>query len=211
MSDLERAFDDFTAANEQALTRMAEQLAGMRALVAELQTQLRATPTVLPAIAEPGPRGENGKDGEDAIGIGGVSIRGVDLIIRLTDGTEHNVGRVVGQDGSPGPTGPSGESIVGPAGPPGIQGERGADGIATREELGALIEARAADFRFNSIVDTHKGVWRSGEIYQRGDVTVLNGSTWVATLETRAAPGAGPDWKIVAKAGRDGRDRTDRR
>jgi vacuolar-type H+-ATPase subunit F/Vma7 len=87
-------------------------------------------------------------------------------------------------------------------------GENGKDGIATREELDEIIEARFAEIAMRNLADLHRGVWKAGESYKRGELAVLDGSTWLAKKDNPAAPGSGPDWTLFAKQGRPGRDKT---
>ena len=49
-------------------------------------------------------------------------------------------------------------------------------------------------------------VHRSGQSYEAGDVVTHSGSYWVARAGTSATPGASPDWRLVVKRGRDGKD-----
>jgi hypothetical protein len=107
-----------------------------------------------------------------------------------------------GPAGEPGPAGPAGEP--GPAGPP---GERGADGIMTRDEAVALLEERFAAVVVQTLADWHRDTFVPGEAYERGNVVAWDGGTWVAMRQTKAKPGTDDSWKIVAKRGRDGRDR----
>lgn len=121
-----------------------------------------------------------------------------------------------GLDGAPGPVGPQGErgepglqGRDGPAGPqgergiPGERGERGADGIATREELDAMIEERFADLQVRTLADAYRGVYRAGDEYTRGELATWDGSLFMAIADTRGAPGSDPGWKLVTKRGRD--------
>ena len=61
-----------------------------------------------------GPKGEKGDagiNGSNGVGINSVAIQGNDLVIRYTNTTQDNVGRVVGHDGDDGADGTDGESI----------------------------------------------------------------------------------------------------
>ena len=114
--------------------------------------------------------------------------------------------------GPPGPPGPAGErGADGAPGEPGPTGERGADGIATREEIETI--ARAAtegqwrEYQARSWVDLDRGVWRNGETYHRADIATWDGNTWGAVRETTSQPGTDDSWRLIAKKGRDGRDR----
>lgn len=70
-------------------------------------------------VGPPGPQGEHGR------GIESVEIRSGDLLVRFDDGTEQNVGKVVGPAGSAGHTlvyGGGGKGATGPVGPAGPAG-----------------------------------------------------------------------------------------
>jgi hypothetical protein len=75
---------------------------------------------------------EKPKDGRDAVGIAGVTMRSGDLILRLSDGTEHNVGRVIGEKGDKGDRGENGKdsTVAGDKGEKGDTGERGVMGLS---------------------------------------------------------------------------------
>jgi hypothetical protein len=50
------------------------------------------------------------------------------------------------------------------------------------------------------------GIHKTGDAYQLGDVVTRGGSYWVAKVATRGTPGESPDWRLVVKRGRDGKD-----
>lgn len=54
---------------------------------------------------------------------------------------------------------------------------------------------------------SYKDVWKesAGE-YKRGDLVTHKGGVWMAKAATTERPGAGDGWKLVVKAGRDGKD-----
>lgn len=161
---------------------------------------------------ERGSDGADGKNGRDGTGVERVRLVEGRLEIRLTDGQELDLGRVVGERGERGEKGADGRD-----GEPGARGERGetgpagrdgADGIATREELEALVEERFRDVQARNLADIYRGVFSNGDDYVRGDVVTCAGSLWLALADTRAKPGSSEDWRLIAKKGRDGRDRT---
>lgn len=189
---IERAFDDFAAANEQALTRMAGQLAQMGAKLAEMEERVRNAPAG--PQGEPGPRGEAGPQGP----AGEPGPRGEP--------------GAIGERGAPGEPGARGaDGLQGPAGPVGERGERGergADGIATREELDALIEERFAEMQTRTLADSYRGVFQDGQRYMRGQTCQADGCLWLAMVPTALRPADGvADWRMITKKGRDGRDR----
>ena len=133
-----------------------------------------------------------------------------------------------GPQGEPGPPGPPGErgadGAPGERGEPGPAGERGADGlpgpagrdggdgIATREELESLarslVDERFADIQTRTLVDLLRGTYERGQTYERGDVVVWDGCTWISLERGSQEPGIGKThWQLLAKKGRDGRDR----
>jgi hypothetical protein len=69
------------------------------------------------------------------------------------------------------------------------------------------VRAEVEQLKARTFVDLHRGVYKPGHEYERGDVVALDGSTWAAAEDTRAKPGTGPEWKLIAGKGRDGRDR----
>jgi hypothetical protein len=50
------------------------------------------------------------------------------------------------------------------------------------------------------------GTFEDGRQYARGNFVTHFGSLWHCNRTTRARPGDGPDWQLVAKRGRDGKD-----
>lgn len=58
-----------------------------------------------------------------------------------------------------------------------------------------------------TFVDSYKGVWKESEgEYQRGDTVTHKGSVWLAKKTTTERPGTGEGWRLIVKAGRDGKD-----
>lgn len=52
----------------------------------------------------------------------------------------------------------------------------------------------------------YRGIWQAKE-YAKGDTVTRDGSLWICDEPTMTAPGLGtPEWKLVAKRGRDGKD-----
>lgn len=56
----------------------------------------------------------------------------------------------------------------------------------------------------------YRGIWKDGELYERGDVTTRNGCSWVLIADKQAGSPGEPNvetgWALAVKAGRDGRD-----
>lgn len=172
--------------------------------VRKAMDEFRAAPVPEARAAEP-VVGRDGAPGPQGVGIADVALTDGALVVRLSDGTERNVGRVVGErgpQGDPGVDGAPGKDGA-PSTEPGPRGERGADGIATREELDQLIEARFADLQVRTFADIYREVFRSGETYNRSDVVTWGGHLWLAKAATTTQPGTSDAWKMIVKAGKD--------
>ena len=64
---------------------------------------------------------------------------------------------------------------------------------------------REHELRFGHPLD--QGVFREGEVYQRGDGVTFGGSWWIAQKDAPAGkPGMSDDWRLAVKKGRDGKD-----
>lgn len=88
----------------------------------------------------------------------------------------------------------------GPAGPPGADGKDGKDG---RDGLDGINgKDGAPGLRY-------AGVFQDGQAYELGDVVTWAGSAWHCQAATKnGKPGTNTDaWRLMVKAGRDGRDR----
>lgn len=113
-----------------------------------------------------------------------------------------------GRDGDPGKDGADGkDGRDGADGNDGAPGEAGADGAATREEIEAIVEQRFADVMVRSFADLHRGTFKPGYEYGRSDVVAWDGCTWLALRATEGKPGTDDSWRLIAKKGRDGRNR----
>lgn len=100
-----------------------------------------------------------------------------------------------GKDGAP-------STVPGPKGDP---GERGADGIATREELHSLVEERMADIQVRGFADMYQGVWQPDHPYTRSQAVTWGGQLYLALANTKGKPAESADWRLIVKAGRDGK------
>lgn len=86
------------------------------------------------------------------------------------------------------------------------------DAVAFGEAMGEivreafeLLEKRVADLEQSGI--KFCGVHQRALDYARGSVVISGGSSWVAVKANPAGvPGDSPDWALMARAGRDGRD-----
>lgn len=135
--------------------------------------------------AELVPPPKNGEDGKDAV------VNTEEIIARVAEVSIPRIAALI-------PTPKNGEP-----GAPGKDGERGEDGIASREEIEALIDKRFAEVQTRTLADAWRGVWKHGELSARGSVAQWDGCAWLALNDTRAEPGHSPDWALFAKKGRD--------
>lgn len=69
-----------------------------------------------------------------------------------------------------------------------------------------IAEMEAGRVSTLTFADLHRGVWSSDNHYVRGQLVTDHGSVWLALSETGTRPGSSPTWRLIVKAGRDGRD-----
>jgi hypothetical protein len=97
----------------------------------------------------------------------------------------------------------------------GEKGEPGQDGFGIHEFVQrgersvAAIYKRGDEvieqiFTFPALID--RGVYKSGEEYEKGDGVTYAGSFWIAQRDTKDAPGNSDSWRLAVKRGRDGKD-----
>jgi hypothetical protein len=103
--------------------------------VARQITEVRRTVEDRTKALRDGRDGKDGASGRDGVGIKGASLREGRLVLTWTDGTEQDLGPVVGPKGEPGMDGAAGlngkdgrDGIDGKDGAPGLSGKDGADG-----------------------------------------------------------------------------------
>jgi integrin beta 3 len=123
------------------------------------------------------------------------------LMVTMTDGTQRNLGLVVGRDGRDGLDGKNGER-----GPPGFSLDK-FDVMKTGDRTIELrfadqAEAFAVELEFPFMI--YRGVWTDGQAYTRGDTVTWGGSLYHCDAETTARPGT-EAWTLAAKKGRDGK------
>jgi hypothetical protein len=119
-----------------------------------------------------------------------------------------------GLPGNPGRQGPRGEDGI-----DGKDGMPGRDGLAVESIRCEVIDRRTQKLVLRSsdgsefeapivlegmVIDA--GIHKTGEQYDKGDAVTRGGSYWVANVNTKATPGESPDWRLVVKRGRDGKD-----
>jgi hypothetical protein len=104
-----------------------------------------------------------------------------------------------------------------------LPGEPGRDGISC-DEIVAYEEGKHFGIRFMkggkvlsetkwlkpTLADLDEGTWQP-KSYERGAHVTWAGCTWFAKADTAEEPGRGEAWRLMAKKGRDGRDRTERK
>ena len=79
------------------------------------------------------------------------------------------------------------------------------DSGRTVERTFVFTGGRKSVFVHRTATPILRGVWRAGDSYQRGDMTIRDGSVWHCEQDTSAQPGASPDWRLAAKRGADGK------
>jgi hypothetical protein len=75
-------------------------------------------------------------------------------------------------------------------------------------ERGFIIKTGGGrSFRFSLPAIIWRGLWRADTKYERGDAVTYDGSLWITTEDSPAhEPGKGPQWRVAAMKGRNGRD-----
>jgi len=143
------------------------------------------------------------------------------------DGSQLELGMVVGKDGTDGKDGaPGADGKDGAAGKdgkdgigiPGKDGKDGVDGFKLEELTISFDGERGFIFKFDNgqgevkefVVTVpfplYKGVWQAGE-YKHGDCVTRSGGLWVALRDTDGMPNtADSGWQLCVKAGRDGKN-----
>ena len=149
---------------------------------------------------EPGENGADGKDGADGVGLAGALIdRAGHLRVRMTNGTDHDLGPVIGKDGEPGKDGADG------------LGFDDMDACVLDDDRTIELSFRRGEeekcFTFKWPTTIYRGVFQPEHEYDAGDAVTWAGSVWIAEQQTKAKPDT-PDggWKLAVKRGRDGRD-----
>lgn len=144
-----------------------------------------------------GPQGERGPAGESIVGPAGK------------DGRDGLAG-LPGRDG--------GKGLDGKDGADGLDGKDGADGLgfedmdAEYDEYGRMYHVyRRGDqvkrFRVPGFVD--RGVYKAGDVYEKGDGASWGGEFWIAQETTKAKPGTETGdkrtWRLAVRRGSEGK------
>lgn len=152
--------------------------------------------------ARPTPeRGETGADGPP--GRDGLSVKTM-LVDRdghlrcvMADGTDHDLGEVVGKDGADGSAGEKGDK--GDPGRDGIDGKDGRDGIDGKDGAPGTDGLPGKDAYHGQAL----GLYDPGMAYRELDVVSLNGSEWRAKRDD-PGPLPGDGWMLSAQKGKRG-------
>lgn len=123
--------------------------------------------------------------GQDGVGVAGATInRGGHLVLTTSDGRTHDLGEVVGKDG----TDWEGAQID-------YDGERS-----------LILRAKDGSEKIlKTSMPIDRGYWRRGDSCEKGDMVTHDGSLWMCLQETKEKPGYGKDeWRLAARKGKDG-------
>lgn len=149
----------------------------------------QAAKTAVEALPKP-------QDGKDGLGLANALIdRDGCLVVTFSDGSDKNLGRVIGKDG-----------------------EDGKDGHTfTLDDFDIIpLDERTIKMGFTHGEVMHsfelampaliyRGVFKEGETYAKGDMVTWAGSIWHCDNDTSGKPD-GEDWTLAVKRGRDGKD-----
>lgn len=141
---------------------------------------------------------KDGPAGNDGIGLANALIdREGCLIVTFTDGSDKNLGPVVGKDGQ---DGKDGHTFT--------LDDFDIDQIDERSfkfKFTQGAECHSFEFAFPVVLD--RGVWTADKDYSAGDAVSWAGSLWIAQKDAPGKPDtADSGWRLSVKKGRDGRD-----
>jgi hypothetical protein len=79
--------------------------------------------------------------------------------------------------------------------------------VAFQRNRCRVLEAEVAELKAGgpNIADCYRGVWMYGS-YKRGSLVTHSGSIFLALKDTDEKPATSDAWKLIVKAGRDGKD-----
>lgn len=139
------------------------------------------------------PAPKDGEPGKDGLGLASAFIdRDGCLVVTFTDGSDKNLGLVVGKDGE---NGKDGETFTLDDFDIEPLDERTIKMGFTRGEV-------MHSFELEFPVPVYRGVWKEGESYDRADMVTWGGDLWHAERATSQKP-ATDDWKLAVRKGRD--------
>jgi hypothetical protein len=140
----------------------------------------------------PGVRGEKGECG---VGVAGAFIeRDGSLAVTLSNGEVKNLGPICGKDGSPGHDGKDGIGFDD------LDLVEDASGLSLKFIKGETVKS----FPLPVVID--RGVFRDGQVYQKGSGVTWGGRYWIAQETTSDKPDGGKSWRLAVNKGRDGKD-----
>ena len=148
---------------------------------------------------------------------GAVIDRDGALVLMMPDGSQTNLGQVVGRSVEPAAVAAMVRDEVAKIPPPrdGFGFEDLSVQLADDERTLLLRFARgdkAKEFALTMPVVLDRGVFREGATYEKGDACTFGGSLWIAQGDTSAKPDApASNWRLAVKRGRDGKDGEARR
>ena len=141
---------------------------------------------------------------KDGVGLAGAVIdRDGNLVITTTEGIPHNLGQVVGRDGTDGAKGDPGKDGTDALGFEDMDATY--DGCRTITLRFARGD-RVKEFAFEVPMVIDRGVYSQGREYSPGDGVTWAGSYWIAQEHTTEKPDGGKGWRLAVKRGRDGKD-----
>lgn len=155
--------------------------------------------------------------GRPGVGVAGALIdREGELVLTLSNGETKALGKVVGKDADPVQL-PDIPAMVKAAVAEIPSPKDGVDGVGFDDMSIEHDGERSITLRFvrgEKVVEKtiavpvmlDRGVYRTGQAYEKGDAVTFGGSVWVAQAETTERPGTGPGWRLAVKAGRNGSD-----
>lgn len=139
------------------------------------------------------PAPEKGEPGRDGLGLANALIdRDGCLVVTFTDGSDKNLGLVVGKDGE---NGKDGETFTLDDFDIEPLDERT---IKLKFAKGEVVHS----FELAFPVPVYRGVFKDGESYERGDMVTWGGDLWHAERATSQKP-ATDDWRLAVRKGRD--------
>lgn len=148
--------------------------------------------TVKSAVAAlPVPK--DGEPGQDGLGLANALIdRDGCLVVTFTDGSDKNLGMVVGKDGE---NGNDGHTFT--------LDDFDIEPVDERTiKMGFTYGEVKHSFELEFPVPIYRGVWKEGERYERADMVTWGGDLWHAERATSQKP-ATDDWKLAVRKGRD--------
>jgi hypothetical protein len=156
---------------------------------------------------------------KDGVGLAGALIdRGGNLVLTLTDGSQRELGTVVGKDADQAAIDRQVRELV-------AEIPRPRDGFSLKDfdthfdgERTLTLKFDGGDVSYEHEIHLpiviYRDVWRaenddgSQKFYERGDCVTWAGSLWIAQERTSEKPDGGKGWRLAVKKGRDGKSAT---